>query len=37
LKTLIALLALVLLVVPMWAGIRRLRRLPRSRRDVPPE
>ena len=29
-KTLIAMLALVLLVVPMLAGIGRIRRLPRS-------
>ena len=32
-KTLIALLALTLLVVPMLAGIKRVRRLPPSRRD----
>ena len=34
-KTLIALLALALLVVPMLAGIKRLRRLPPRRRDAP--
>ena len=32
-KTLIAVLALTLLVVPMLAGIRLLRRLPRERAD----
>ena len=36
-KTLIALLALALLVVPMLAGIERLRRLPPRRRDAPPD
>ena len=36
-KTLIALLALALLVVPMLAGITRLRRLPPRRRDAPPD
>lgn len=36
-KTLIALLALALLVVPMLAGIKRLRRLPPRRRDAPPD
>ena len=32
-KTFIALLALMLLVVPMLAGIRRMKRLPRKRDD----
>ena len=32
-KTLIALLALALLVLPMLAGIRRMRRLPPRERD----
>ena len=35
-KTLIAVLALVLLVVPMLAGIRRIRRLPKRLRDDEP-
>jgi hypothetical protein len=32
-KTLIAMLALTLLIVPMLAGISRIRRLPRRRGD----
>lgn len=36
-KTLIAVLALAVLVLPMLAGISRLRRLPPPRRDEPPE
>jgi hypothetical protein len=32
-KTLIAILALTLLIVPMLAGISRMRRLPRRRDD----
>ncbi len=36
-KSLIVLLALALLVVPMIAGIQRLRRLPPRRDDIPPE
>jgi hypothetical protein len=35
-KTLIAVLALVLLVVPMLAGIGRIRRLPKRPRDDEP-
>ena len=36
-KTLIALLALALLIVPMLAGIGRLRRIARNRREGEPD
>ena len=36
-KALIAILALMLLIVPMLAGIRRMRRLPPPDREDPPE
>ena len=36
-KELIALLLLAVLLLPMWAGIRRIRNLPRQRRDDRPE
>lgn len=36
-KELIAVLLLAILLLPMWAGIRRIRNLPRERQDEPPE
>lgn len=36
-KELIALLLLAVLLLPMWAGIRRIRNLPRQRRDDRPD
>jgi len=36
-KELIAVLLLALLLLPMWAGIRRIRNLPRGRPEEPPE
>lgn len=36
-KELIALLLLAVLLLPMWAGIRRIRNLPRERRDDRPD
>lgn len=36
-KEIVAILLLTLLLLPMWAGIRRIRNLPRPQRDDPPE
>lgn len=36
-KAVVALLLLVMMLLPMYAGIARIRRLPRHRDDDPPQ